>query len=247
MLKIVNVHKRFKGLSALEGINVEVKEGDIYGLIGPNGAGKTTLINVITSYLKPTSGSIFFRGRDITNKKVHQIARRGIARTFQNICLFDAMTVFENVWIGQNHHARSGLSSIVGFLFKDEKKLRQEVMEILELTGLSGKEAIITRNLSYGDKRRLELARCLATRPKMLVLDEPAAGMNPGETNTLIRELLAIRDAGKTILIIEHDMKVIMNLCNRIGVLNFGIKLAEGIPTEIQTNRKVIEAYLGED
>jgi branched-chain amino acid transport system ATP-binding protein len=248
LLKAKQITVRFGGVQALNRLELNVGEGEIYGLIGPNGSGKTTFINVVAGFFRPTSGSIFFLGDDITGLKPDQVTSRGISRTFQNIRLFKTMTVLENVAVGYHPRGKSGLidSIIRSDLFHSEEKATWErAEELLEFFGLWGRRNDWAGGLPYGQQRLLELARAMASNPKILLIDEPAAGMNEQETKQLIELFLKINEQGYTMLIIEHDMKLIMNISQRISVLDFGEKIAEGTPEEIQRNSRVIEAYLG--
>jgi branched-chain amino acid transport system ATP-binding protein len=247
MLEITSVTKNFGGLTALNDINLQVKEKQIYGLIGPNGAGKTTLFNIITGFLTATAGSIQFAGKELTRLPPSKIARLGIARTFQNIRLFGTMTVKENILVAQNIRAPSGVLSLVQILGAREKKLREEADVLLKKMGLWKKRNEQGISLAYGDQRRLEIARALALAPKLLLLDEPAAGMNEAETEDLLERIQEIRDMGQAVMLIEHDMKVVMGICDYISVLNFGSLIAQGAPAEIQASEVVIEAYLGRE
>ncbi|NOQ20858.1 MAG: ATP-binding cassette domain-containing protein [Desulfobacterales bacterium] len=247
MLEIANVTKNFGGLTALSDIGLQVKAKQIYGLIGPNGSGKTTLFNIITGFLTATEGSIQFSGKELTRLPPNKIARLGIARTFQNIRLFGTMTVKENVLVAQNIRARSGILSLVQLLSAREKKLKEEADVLLEKMGLWKKRNELSISLPYGDQRRLEIARALALAPELLLLDEPAAGMNEAETEDLLKRIQEIRDMGQTIMLIEHDMNIVMGICDYISVLNFGSVIAKGTPAEIQTSEAVIEAYLGRE
>jgi branched-chain amino acid transport system ATP-binding protein len=247
MLEIANVTKNFGGLTALSDIGLQVKAKQIYGLIGPNGSGKTTLFNIITGFLTATEGSIQFSGKELTRLPPNKIARLGIARTFQNIRLFGTMTVKENVLVAQNIRARSGILSLVQLLSAREKKLKEEADVLLEKMGLWKKRNELCISLPYGDQRRLEIARALALAPELLLLDEPAAGMNEAETEDLLKRIQEIRDMGQTIMLIEHDMNIVMGICDYISVLNFGSVIAKGTPAEIQTSEAVIEAYLGRE
>ena len=247
MLEIANVTKNFGGLTALSDIGLQVKAKQIYGLIGPNGSGKTTLFNIITGFLTATEGSIQFSGKELTRLPPNKIARLGIARTFQNIRLFGTMTVKENVLVAQNIRARSGILSLVQLLSAREKKLKEEADVLLKKMGLWKKRNELSISLAYGNQRRLEIARALALAPELLLLDEPAAGMNEAETEDLLKRIQEIRDMGQTIMLIEHDMNIVMGICDYISVLNFGSVIAKGTPAEIQTSEAVIEAYLGRE
>ena len=247
MLEIAHISKHFGGLKALEEITFHVKEKQIYALIGPNGAGKTTLFNLITGFLPATVGSIQFLGNELTGLKAHKIAKLGIARTFQNIRLFSTMTVKENVLVAQNIRARSGVTSLVRLFSAKEKRFEEEADDLLKRMGLWEKRNEQSLSLAYGEQRRLEIARALAMEPKLLLLDEPAAGMNEAETEDLLDRISEIRNMGKTIFLIEHDMNVVMGICNYISVLNFGELIAQGTPDEIQASEAVIEAYLGRE
>lgn len=247
MLEIANVTKNFGGLTALDNICLQVKEKQIYGLIGPNGAGKTTLFNIITGFLEATEGSIQFSGKELTRLPANKIARLGIARTFQNVRLFGTMTVKDNVLVAQNIRAQSGVLSLFQILGVREKKLREEADLLLKKMGLWKKRNEPSISLAYGDQRRLEIARALALAPKLLLLDEPVAGMNEAETEDLLERIQEIRDTGQTIMFIEHDMKAVMGICDCISVLNFGSLIAQGAPAEIQASEAVIEAYLGRE
>ncbi|MBW1864355.1 MAG: ABC transporter ATP-binding protein [Deltaproteobacteria bacterium] len=247
MLEIANVTKNFGGLTALSDIDLQVKAKQIYGLIGPNGAGKTTLFNIITGFLTATEGSIQFSGKELTRLPPNKIARLGIARTFQNIRLFSTMTVMENVLVAQNIRAQSGVLSLVQLLSAREKKLQEEAEILLKKMGLWKKRNELSISLAYGNQRRLEIARALALAPELLLLDEPAAGMNEAETEDLLKRIQEIRDMGQTIMLIEHDMNIVMGICDYISVLNFGSVIAKGTPAEIQTSEAVIEAYLGRE
>lgn len=246
MLNIQNISRHFGGLKALENVTVHLGPDKIYGLIGPNGAGKTTLFNLITGVLPLSKGSIQFEGKELNKLRPHEISRLGISRTYQNIRLFPSMTVLENVLVAQNIHTQSGVGSIFKVRGSDPKLLDQAA-ELLKQMGLWTKRKEISTSLAYGEQRRLEIARALALKPKLLLLDEPAAGMNESETENLLQRIEEIRAQGKTILLIEHDMSVIMSICSHIAVLNFGELIAQGSPEEIQTNEAVIEAYLGRE
>lgn len=249
ILELKNLTKTFGGLTAVGNVDFEVPKDGISGLIGPNGAGKTTIFNLITGVYKVTDGRIIFKGQDITNMEPYKIAGSGITRTFQNIRLFKKLTVYENVLTACHANANySLLESVVRTIKcrKQEKELKEKADNLLEIMGLHDRKDLIANNLPYGLQRRLEIARALALNPELLLLDEPAAGMNPDETVQLMTLIAEIRDKfNLTVLIIDHHMDLIMGICEKIMVLNFGCKLAEGTPQEIQNNPKVVEAYLG--
>ena len=250
MLDVKNLSISFGGLKAVDDFSITIEKGQLYGLIGPNGAGKTTIFNLLTGVYKPDGGRILLDGKDITGHKAIQINQAGIARTFQNIRLFKELSVLDNVKVGlHNHHEYSTLSGILRLpsYYKVEKEMDERAMELLKVFDLDKEFDYKASNLPYGKQRKLEIARALATEPKLLLLDEPAAGMNPNETAELMKTIRFVRDHfDMTVLLIEHDMKLVSGICERLMVLNFGHMLAEGPTSEVLSNPEVIKAYLGE-
>ena len=251
LLKINKLTKEFGGLKAVSNFNMEINKGELIGLIGPNGAGKTTAFNLMTGVYEPTSGQIDFDGKSLLGLKPYQVTQHGIARTFQNIRLFSDLTVIDNVKIAYHFHVKYGIAEAVmrvGRYYPEEDVIEQKALECLKMFKLDDRRDEIARNLPYGEQRRLEIARALAAEPQLLLLDEPAAGMNPQETHELMEMIRWIRDELKlTILLIEHDMSLVMGVCERIYVLDYGSIIAAGTPLEIRSNPRVIEAYLGEE
>ncbi len=250
LLEVKNLGISFGGLRAVDQVNFSIKEGQLFGLIGPNGAGKTTLFNLLTGVYQPTDGSIMLEGKLLNGKKPTQINKSGIARTFQNIRLFKKMTVLDNVKVALHNQVHYSLFAALFKLpsyWKKEKEMDRMALDILKVFDLDGQASVLASNLPYGKQRKLEIARALATNPKLLLLDEPAAGMNPNETEELMQTIRFVRDRYHiTILLIEHDMKLVTGICEEILVLNFGMELAKGTPSEVLNNPEVITAYLGE-
>jgi branched-chain amino acid transport system ATP-binding protein len=249
ILNIKGLEKDFKGLKVLENIDIKIKQNEIFGLVGPNGSGKTTMLNIITGFLRPTAGEVIYKGKPITGLKPHEIAQRRIVRTFQLSSLYPNLTVEQNIITGSHLKASSGLLS--SFLQtrryrEEERVLKEKAEEILSFMDMTRQRDVLARNLPFGDDKKLEIAIALATDPELLLMDEPAAGMNPEEQEKLIQLFQLISQMGITILIIEHNMRVIMRLCTSVAVLGYGIKLAEGTPEEIARDEKVISVYLGE-
>jgi len=251
LLKVDNVSMVFGGLRAVSNLSMHIDEGELIGLIGPNGAGKTTAFNMITGVYTPTEGKVYFNGQQSSGKKSYQVTQMGMARTFQNIRLFSELSVIDNVKIAYNMHVTYNLADAIvrdGKYLSEEDYITQKALDLLKIFHLEEEAHEVAKNLPYGKQRRLEIARALATEPKLLLLDEPAAGMNPQETKELMEMIRWIRkEFNLSILLIEHDMGLVMGVCERIYVLEYGMKIAEGTPEEIKHNKRVIEAYLGEE
>ena len=246
-LAVRGLTRRFGGLVAVDNVDLDVQQGQIHGLIGPNGSGKTTCINLISGVLRPDAGSVLLEGRELARQPTHAVAGLGLARTFQNIRVFGRMTVLENVLVGFNRTLGYRLIGVLALRAgKAEQQLHERAMELLDFVGLRQKHATLATSLSYGEQRLVELARAMALSPRLLLLDEPLVGMNPSEVDHVVGLFKQLRDSGLTMLLVEHKMRVVMSLCDRITVLNFGRKIADGRPEEIRANPEVVSAYLGE-